>query len=247
MHVRTRNALTVLAVAGGTIALTAAGSVALASGPPIAATSVSTGDGARPESASLYAQAVFDAWVAGDGPTMVDLAARQVVELLAARSADSEDWAVSRVCDGAAGTVACSWTSSDVRLTVRVANQAASNGAAHAVIDASFGPAPGAVALWPLTISEEAWNTQAQVDAGHSPWMLDPEAVVSAYAAAELGFTEPVVESTAPTFFTFRVVDAATGVAVDIGVNQPARPEPGGIWTVARATSLPADPPSTPL
>jgi hypothetical protein len=85
-----------------------------------------------------------------------------------------------------------------------------------------------------------------QVDAGHSPWMLDPSAVVSFYATAELGFEAPVVESTAPTFATYRVVDAATGAAADVEVLQPARTDGTGIWAVHRVASLPGELPDVP-
>jgi hypothetical protein len=244
MLIRTRQVLVALIVGGVTLALSAPWSAAFASDQPIAPASSTV----RPQVSSQYAEAAFDAWITADRASLVDLAAPEVAQLLAARSADEELWpAVPGVCDGAAGSVYCTWNSSNVQLTLRVANQAATAGAAHAVTEASITPTPGAVAIWPLTTTDEAWRTQAQVDAGHSPWMLDPEAVVSNYAARELGFTQPVVELVAPTFFSYRVVDAATGVAVDIAVNQPARAEPGGIWAIARVASLPADAPGIPL
>lgn len=256
MHVRTGKVLIALAVGGITTALSAPASTVFASDTQIearaptnaSASNASASSAERPEVPSSYAQAAFDAWVAGHGASLVDLAAPEVVQLLAARSADGEGWARSpRVCEGAAGSTYCTRYSGDVQLTLRVANQTASAGSAHAVTAASFAPRPGAVAIWPMTTTEEASNAQAQVDAGHFPEMLDPEAVVAAYAAAELGFTEPVVESVAPTFFSFRVVDAATGVAADIVVKQPARADRGGIWAIARAAALPADAPVVPL
>jgi hypothetical protein len=244
MHIRTRRALVALGAGGLIMAFSTTGSTALAdqgieTSAPISA---ATSDAARPEVPSSYAQAVFDSWVAGDGASLVDLAAPEVVQLLAARSAEGDMWARSpRVCQAATGSTYCTRYSGDVQLTLRVANQAASVGAAHAATSAAFTGRPGAVAIWPMTTTEEAWKTQAKVDAGRSQWMLDPKAVVSAYASAELGFTEPVVESTAPTYFSLRVVDATTGVAADIEVNQPARAALGGIWAIARVNSLPAE------
>ncbi|MEA2825744.1 MAG: hypothetical protein QOG43_183 [Actinomycetota bacterium] len=244
MHIRTRHALVALAVGVSTIALSAPGS-AFASAPISPAVS----GGARPEGAGLYADAAFDAWIAVDGATLVDLAAPEVVQLLAARSADEEGtWAgIASVCDGAAGSVYCSRSSFNVTLTLRVANQAASTGAAHAVTEAAFTPPPGGVAMWPVVTTDDAWRTQATVDAGQSQYILDPERVVSEYGIGEFGFTQPVVESVAPTFFRYRVIDGATGIAAAVEVNQPARQERGGIWAVARVVSLPADSPVIPL
>jgi hypothetical protein len=235
MHLRTRSALVALAVGGVAIALSASAATALAS--------------ERPTAPVTYAEAGFDAWVAVDGATLVDLAAPEVVQLLAARSADEEGtWAgIPAVCDGAAGSTYCSWSSFNVQLTLRVANQAASAGEAHAVTEATFSPRPGAVAMWPTTTTEWAWKDQARVDAGQSQYMLDPQAVMSGYAVHELGFTEPVVEPLAPTYVRFRVIDGATGVAADVTVSQPARLGEGGIWAVTRVVSLPADSPVAPL
>lgn len=245
MKIPTRKALVALGVGGFTIAFSTPTSTVFALDPPIEARapiSASAHNAVRPEVPSNYVQAVFDAWVTSDGPSLVDLAAPEVVQLLAARSADGEGWARNpRVCGGDAASTYCTRYSGNVELTLRIANQSASAGAAHAVISASFTPRPAAVALWPMTTTEEARSTQARVHAGQTPWMLDAEAVVSTYAAAELGFTEPVVEVMAPTFFSFRVVDAITGVAADIVVNQPARAKRGGIWAIARVVSLPAD------
>lgn len=251
MHFRTRYAALLALTAGAvTIALGVPGPAAFASDGALAAgtlAAASGSDAARPQGSMLYAEAAYDAWRTGDGASVVDLAAPEVVQLLAAHPAgDGWDGDMGS-CEGAAGSVYCVAMAPGTQLVLRVANQAASTGVAHAVTQATFARTPGAAAMWPLTTTEEAWNTQAQVDAGHSPWMLDPEAVVSAYAVAELGFTEPIVEPTATTFFTYRVVDAATGVAGDIGVNQPARQERGGIWTVTQAASLPASAPITPL
>jgi hypothetical protein len=53
--------------------------------------------------------------------------------------------------------------------------------------------------------------------------MAEPAAVVSAFASAELGLRAPVITTIARTFSTYRVVDAATGVALDGEAVQPAR------------------------
>jgi len=188
-----------------------------------------------------HAQAVFDAWLTGDGAALVDLTTPEVVQLLTSRPVGDEVWANDlRLCEGAAGSTYCTWASADVQLTLRVDNEAAGRGAAHAVVEAWFEQTPTAIALWPVTSEEQAWATQAQVDAGHSPWLTDPFAVVSFYASSSLGFVEPVVEAVSPTFFTYRVVDAATGVAVDVTTAQPARTGDGGIWAATRLASRPS-------
>jgi hypothetical protein len=196
-----------------------------------------------------YARAAFDAWRHGEGAALVDLSDPEVAQLLLARDVrEDESWAADPTrCEGAAGSTYCTWTSTEAQLTLRVGNEAAAAGAPHAVSEAAFATAEGRVAVWPLTTGEEAGNTQDQVDDGHSPWMLEPEAVVASYAGAELGFAEPVVEEVALTFFHYRVADATTGIAVDVQLVQPARPGPGGIWAVARVASLPAADVPTPI
>ncbi len=148
-------------------------------------------------------------------------------------------------CERTAHGPLCTWTSATATLTL----QARDDGSvrfAPPVTGAWFRTADGAVAQWPLATAEEAANTQVQVDAGHSPWMTDPVAVVTAWATSQLGFTDPVVQATAPTFSTYRAIDTATGVAVDVTLGQPARAGDGGIWAVVSVDHAPARRPTDP-
>jgi hypothetical protein len=120
-------------------------------------------------------------------------------------------------------------------LTLRVGNEAASLGRPQATTEAAFDPPAGGVAVWPLTTAEEAANTQAQVDQGHSPWMLEPAAVADAFAGAELGWSGTVVTVTGPS--TVRIARAGGATPIDLTLAQPARTGPGGIWVVTRIGS----------
>lgn len=181
-----------------------------------------------------YARDAFNAWRTRDAATLVRLAQPSAAQLLLARPA-SERWS-GPSCEGAAGSTYCRWTANGVDLVLRVANQDAAAGRPRAVTEAFFQPAAGRVAVWPLTTSQEAANTQRSVDQGHSPWMLEPEAVVDSFARAVLHWDQPILERQGET--TFLLTDAATGVTVQVEVGQPARGGRGGIWAVTRLGSL---------
>jgi hypothetical protein len=188
---------------------------------------------ARPTSGAEYAQAVFDAWQSGDSATVIELSGPATAQLLLARSPGDDQWSDTPSCEGAAGSTYCTWTSGGPSLQLRVLNEAASKGAAHAVSEAAFVEAPGAVAIWPFTSQEAADNTQQSVDDGHSPWQLEPSAVATSFAGAVLGWDNAVVETlSAPV--NLRVSDATTGVSVDLELAQPSRPGNGGIWAITR-------------
>jgi hypothetical protein len=228
-----------LSAVGAVLVVFAAGSITGASGQtPV------TGDAAaRPDSPAGYAQAVFDAWLQDDAPTIIDLSTSATAQRLLNTDPEPDAWAGSPACEGAAGSTYCTWTSASSQLGLRVANEAASQGGPHAVTEAAFTPRVDGIAIWPLTTQEEADNTQQSVDQGHSPWIVDPIAVASSYANAVNGWQDPVAEEIGPSIY--RVTDTATGVALDLEIAQPARQGEGGIWAVIR-TLMPVDPATTP-
>lgn len=183
-----------------------------------------------------YARDAFNAWRTRDAATLVRLVRPPAAQLLLARPS-AERWS-GPSCEGAAGSTSCRWTADGVDLVLRVANQDAAADRPRAVTEAFFQPAARRVAIWPLTTAQEAANTQRSVDQGHSPWMLEPEAVVDSFARAVLHWDQPVLERQRGT--TWRLTDAATGVTIQVEVDQPARRGRGGIWAVTRQGSLPA-------
>jgi hypothetical protein len=62
--------------------------------------------------------------------------------------------------------------------------------------------------------------------------------MIASYATSQLGFADPVVEPAAPTFFEYRVTDAATAVAVVVDIAQPARTGDSGIWAITRVAAV---------
>lgn len=188
-----------------------------------------------PQSPVDYAVDTFIAWGTGDLDTLSELAAPPVAGFLAARAPEDAEWE-SPECEGAAGSTYCTWSIATTQLVLRVASDAASQGLPHATTSAFFTPAPGRVAIWPLTTDEEARNTQAQVDQGHSPWMLEPTAVASFYAQAVLGWDDATVEPARPDVYW--VTDPASGTMAELTLAQPARQGDGGIWAVTRAGSI---------
>jgi hypothetical protein len=214
---------TIAVLAGGTgLALAWPGSGAASGGPA-----------ARPTSSADYAQAAFDAWEGGDGTTVIDLSVPEAAQLLLARGPGDDGWSDTPQCEGAAGSTYCTWTSDGPNLQLRVLNEDASKGAAHAISEAAFVEAPGDVAIWPLTSQEEADNTQKSVDEGHSPWQVDKNAVATSFAGAVLHWDKTVVEPLSDAG-TLRIIDATTGVAVEVELVQPARTGNGGIWSISR-------------
>jgi hypothetical protein len=193
--------------------------------------------GALPTTPVAYAEATFAAWQSQDTARLQRLAQPADAALLIARHPQPGETWTGPACEGAAGSSYCTWTTPTASLTIRVGNEAASQGHDHAVTEAFFDPPPGGVALWPLITAAEAANTQHQVDQGHSPWMLDPAAVADSFARAVLGWSEVDVTVEGPS--AVRVADAGGTAAVELGVAQPARTGPGGIWVVIRAGSAP--------
>jgi hypothetical protein len=190
---------------------------------------------ARPTVPADYAHAAFAAWAAGDHPALHDLANGPALDVLAARPpATDDDWGAA-TCEGAAGSTICSWSGAGAVLALRVDNAAAAAGAPDAVVEARFSPRQGGVGLWPLATAEEAANTQAEVDAGSSPWMVDPATVAEFYANAEL--TWPDVDVVPAETGSFVVTDRASGATVHVTLTQPARQGPGGIWVVTQLAS----------
>jgi hypothetical protein len=189
------------------------------------------------ESPQDYASAAFGAWLDGDLAGLDHYAAGAVVDLLAARAPEDASGWTGPVCEGAAGSSYCTWSRAETRVTLRVANEAASQGRPDAVTSASFGPPAGGVAVWPFLTAEEAANTQEQVDQGHSPWLLEPTAVAGFYASAVFGWADAGIEPVRPGVYW--LTDPATGARAEVALGQPARPGQGGIWAVTEARSVP--------
>jgi hypothetical protein len=86
--------------------------------------------------------------------------------------------------------------------------------------------------LWPVTTLSQAWELQRAVDEGHQPWVCRAASVVTFYADAELGWTQPVVRALAPT--VYQVSDPVSGATAVVTVYQPARKGgPCGVWAIA--------------
>jgi hypothetical protein len=203
---------------------------------PIPSTAAEHSAVALPDSPTGYAAAAFEAWLQGDDVGLSELAAPEVAEFLKARaSTDPVGWH-DPVCEGAAGSTYCTWARAEVQLVIRVANEAASQGQPHAVTSASFQTTGNNVAYWPFTTAEEARNTQAEVDQGSSPWLLDPVAVATFYAGADLGWSDVAVEQVGPS--TYWVTDQASGTVAQVDVAQPVRQGEGGIWAITQASSM---------
>ena len=223
------------AVANPAVASPAAPQGPAAPVPVAAAPAAVTG---LPTDPASYATAAFDAWLHGREGRLRKLVSAPVADLLAALTPhDSGGWS-GPVCEGAAGSTSCTWAGPGARLTLSVADQAAARGGRHAVTEAVVTPPAGGVAVWPFTTAEQAADTQAAFDAGHQPWLGGPESVALAYAGAELGWPDAVIDSEDPEASTlFRLTDPATLAVVDVTMAQPARQGLGGIWAVVRVES----------
>jgi hypothetical protein len=204
------------------------------------ASSVSASAGASlSTSPEGYVTAAFDAWLQGNDRRLRKLATAPVAAFLAARTPhESGEWS-GPTCEGAAGSSYCAWTQADAQIVLRLNNEAASLGRKHAVVEAFFIPPAGGVAVWPFTTAEQAANTQAGVDQGHQPWLLDPAAVAVSYAQAELGWQDAGVDQVMPQPAVYRVTDPASGTQADLTMAQVVREGSGGIWAVVRAGSAP--------
>ena len=231
-------------VAAGTTALSLAGIGMLGEpvgaspgGSAIAAIAAAPGPASvRAEHPSAYAARAFRAWLRGDEATLDRLAAGAVVDFLSARAPEGTTGWFWGACSAGAGSTYCSWGRAETTLTLRVANEPASQGRPDAVTSARFSPPTGGVAVWPFVTAEEAANTQEQVDQGHSPWMVEPTAVAEFYAGAVLGWQEAGVEPVRPGMYW--LTDPASGARAEVELGQPARPGEGGIWAVVEARSV---------
>jgi hypothetical protein len=220
---------------------TAATEVPIGAQTPTEATEAAEEDGSElPATPDDYATAAFDAWRRGDQEALAQLAKPAVASVLASRAPESPDGWEGPQCEGAAGSTYCTWVRPETQLTIRIANEAASQGQSQAVSGATFAAPPGAVAIWPYTTAEEAQNSQEQVDEGHSPWQLSPEAVALAYADAVLGWHTANAEPTqgSDTRFTVTDTDPEGGGVVELELVQPVRPGEGGIWAIIRVDAI---------
>jgi hypothetical protein len=206
-----------------------------ATNPPPATTAPAPAPVAVPDNPSDYAVVTFTAWQQGDLTALADLAVPEVLAFLDAVSPDGGSWAGPQF-EGAMGSTYATWTRPDIDFVVRVGNEMASTGKPHAVREVFFSQAPGRMAIFPFTTQDEANTTQAQVDQGHQPWLLDPAMVASAYAAAGLGWDNATVVMRQTGWY--EVTDPATGAAADLALQQPVRTGEGGIWAVTRAGSV---------
>jgi hypothetical protein len=189
-------------------------------------------------SPSQYAQTAFDAWVRADRIELEKRGTPEVADMLEARPWTWDDeWDEQNDCEGAAGSTYCTWTGTSAHVTLRVASEQAAAGEPHAVIEAVLEPVPGeAIALWPYTTQQEADNSQAQVDQGHSPWQLYPDTVATIYAQNELGWDDAKAES--PSSDSILLTDVPTGAQVEVTMDQPARTGEAGIWAVTSLRSI---------
>lgn len=223
-------ALTTTTAAGSTT-----GPAPGATTPPPATTAPAPAPVAVPDNPSDYAVATFTAWQQGDLTALTNLAVPEVLSFLDAVSPDGGSWEGPQF-EGAMGSTYATWTRPDIGFVVRVGNEMASTGEPHAVREVFFSPAPGRVAIFPFTTQDEADTTQAQVDQGHQPWLLDPAMVASAYSTAGLGWDDATVVMLRTGWY--EVTDRATGAAADLALEQPVRTGEGGIWAVTRAGSV---------
>ncbi|HEY8525475.1 MAG TPA: hypothetical protein VIL48_10955 [Acidimicrobiales bacterium] len=189
----------------------------------------------RTQDPARYVAAAFRAWRTGDLAALDRYVPGAVLDFLAARAPEAGRWS-RPTCEGAAGSTYCTWSRSETRLTLRVANEPASQGEPDAVTSASFTPPAGGVAIWPFVTAEAAANAQEQVDQGHSPWLLEPSAVAGFYAGAVLGWDDAGVEPVRPGVYW--LTDPATGARAEVELAQPARTGDGGIWAVVDARSV---------
>jgi hypothetical protein len=105
---------------------------------------------------------------------------------------------------------------------------------APAVAEGSGTSGPSQVAgIWPVATRAQAIDLQQSADAGHQPWLLDPEQVAAAWARSELHISQPNVSRISATRYAVRV--AANSETI-LTLAQPVRAGRGGIWIVTAAT-----------
>lgn len=95
-----------------------------------------------PTDPNAYAVAAFEAWQQGDRATLELLTSPGALAVLEAHPPGTAEWS-GPVYEGAAGSTYCTWTGPEEQLILRIANEAASTGQAHAVRSASFEAVPG--------------------------------------------------------------------------------------------------------
>jgi hypothetical protein len=188
-----------------------------------------------PPAAPADDPSLFDAWLAGDDQLLRELATGPVADFLTARRPHETGGWTGPVCDGAAGSIYCTWSRPDAQLVVRTSSEALAAGQGHAVFQAYFTLPQDGVAVWPFTTADQAAGTQAAVAAGHQPWLLDPVTVAASYAAAELGWPDATVDERQPG--SYLVTDPTSGARASLTLSQPAHQGPEGIWAVVSAGS----------
>jgi hypothetical protein len=83
--------------------------------------------------AHAYANALFRAWRSGDVSMERVLATPSAFSTLRAHRSSADARWTSAGCEGAAGSVYCTWNGAPGGLVFRVANELAAHGAPHAV------------------------------------------------------------------------------------------------------------------
>jgi hypothetical protein len=169
------------------------------------------------------ATSAFEAWRSGDTGHFEFIADPAVADFVSVELLQPDGW-TGPTCEGAGGGTYCSWVSSEATVVLWLAYQL---GGAK-VMGVRLAPPPGGVAVWPFTTSEEAENTQQSVDAGHSPWQLDPAAVAMSYAENVLKLEQPQLQQTP---LNVRIT-GASGVSINMHLVQPAQQGDGGIWAI---------------
>lgn len=86
-------------------------------------------------------------------------------------------------------------------------------------------PFPG---IWDITSWQQYGEMQAAVEQGHQPWLLDPESVVQAWAAAQQLSSPTVVRLDTDTFR----VTTSTGVLYTVDVTCPGAGSAAPIWVI---------------
>jgi hypothetical protein len=104
-------------------------------------------------------------------------------------------------------------------------------------------PGPSATAApapqlpWPVGDAAGVALLQERVDAGSQPWLLDPESVATAFAAAAYGWSDATAElpggTAAPGLAV--ILHGPGGVLAHLVLEQPGRTGPHGVWVVSRA------------
>ena len=97
-------------------------------------------------------------------------------------------------------------------------------------------PSPGTiVGLWPVRTLTQARAIQERADAGHQPWLLSPELVVTSFAAAQYGLVDPVARQVGPA--AYEVGARGSEWVATVHLAQPVRRGAGGVWVVTRTAN----------